>query len=160
MNLDSAKKLINVKSKREKMRKTYLFIAKMFITVIFSFFISASSASLEVYAQTSDNYTILNIKNEISDGKDKEVTMLFEGERRKIAQLTLRNEMRLESHSVEEPFILQCIAGKGELIIGEGETAESIELLPGTYITVEANVLHDVVSQPAVSILLIKFPEE
>ena len=142
------------------MKKPYLFIAKLFVTVVFSLFISVSSASLEVYAQTSDNYTILNIENEIGGGKDKEVTMLFEGERRKIAQLTLRNEMRLESHSVAEPFILQCIVGKGELIIGEGETAESIELLPGTYITVEANVLHDVVSQPAISILLIRFPEE
>ena len=142
------------------MKKPYLFIAKLFVTVIYSLFISVSSASLEVYAQTSDNYTILNIENEIGDGKDKEVIMLFEGERRKIVQLTLRNEMRLESHSVKEPFILQCIAGKGELIIGEGETAESIELLPGTYVTVEANILHDVVSQPAISILLIRFPEK
>ena len=142
------------------MRKLYLFITKLFITVIFSFFISASSATLEVYAQTGDNYTILNFENEIGDGKDKEVKMLFEGERRKIAQLTLRNETRLESHSVEEPFILQCIAGKGELIIDDGETAESIELLPGTYITVEANVVHDVVSQPAISILLIRLLKE
>jgi quercetin dioxygenase-like cupin family protein len=142
------------------MRKPYFFIAKLFVIVIFLLFICVSSASLEVYAQTSDNYTILNIKNEIGDGKDKEVIMLFEGERRKIAQLTLRNSMRLESHSVKEPFILQCIAGKGELIIGEGETAESIELLPGTHITVEANVLHDVVSQPAISILLIKLLKE
>ncbi|MGB5287654.1 MAG: hypothetical protein WBN42_04140 [Ignavibacteriaceae bacterium] len=107
-----------------------------------------------------ESYKVIDVKNEISDGKEKEVKILFEGERRKIAQLTLRNEKRLEAHSVEEPFILQCIAGKGELIIGEGETAESIELLPGTYITVEANVLHDVVSQPAISRLLIRFPEE
>jgi len=142
------------------MKKLYLFITKLFITVIFSFFISASSATLEVYAQTGDNYTILNFENEIGEGKDKEVKMLFKGERRKIAQLTLRNETRLESHSVEEPFILQCIAGKGELIIGEGGTAESIELLPGTYITVEANVIHDVVSQPAISILLIRLLKE
>ena len=142
------------------MRKLYLFITKLFITVIFSFFIGASSATLEVYAQTGDNYTILNFENEIGDGKDKEVKMLFEGKRRKIAQLTLRNETRLESHSVEEPFILQCLAGKGELIIGDGETAESIELLPGTYITVEANVIHDVVSQPAISILLIRLLKE
>ena len=142
------------------MKKLYLFITKLFITVIFSFFISASSETLEVYAQTGDNYTILNFENEIGEGKDKEVKMLFKGERRKIAQLTLRNETRLESHSVEEPFILQCIAGKGELIIGEGETAESIELLPGTYITVEANVIHDVVSQPAISILLIRLLKE
>ncbi len=139
------------------MRKPHLFITKLFITAVFSFFISVS---LKVYAQANDNFTILNIENEIGDGKDKEVKMLFEGERRKIAQLTLRNGQRLESHSVEEPFILQCVTGKGELIIGDGETAESIELMPGTFVTVEANVLHDVVSQPAISILLIRFLKE
>ena len=142
------------------MRKPYLLITKMFITVISAFVISASSVTIEVYAQTKDNYTILNFETEIGDGEDKEVKMLFKGERRKIVQLTLRNEMRLEQHSVEEPFILQCLAGKGELIIGDGETAESIELLPGTFVTVEANVMHDVVSQPAISILLIRFPKE
>ena len=142
------------------MRKPYLFITKIFITVIAAFVISASSVTIEVYAQAKDNYTILNFENEIGDGIDKEVKILFKGERRKIVQLTLRNETRLEQHSVKEPFILQCIAGKGELIIGEGETAESIELLPGTFVTVEATVMHDVVSQPAISILLIGLPKE
>jgi len=137
------------------MRNPYLFII-----AFFSFFIIAGSATVEVYSQTKDDYTILNYETEIGDGKDKEVKMLFKGDRRKIVQLTLRNEMRLEQHSVKEPFILQCIAGKGELIIGDGETAESIELLPGTLVTVEANVLHDVVSQPAISILLIRLPKE
>ena len=142
------------------MRKQNLFITKMFITIITAFVIGASSVTIEVYAQTADSYIILKIENKIGDGKDKEVNMLFKGERRKIVQLTLRNETRLEQHSVKEPFILQCIAGKGELIIGDGETAESIELLPGTFVTVEANVLHDVVSEPAISILLIRLPKE
>jgi len=142
------------------MRKQNLFITKMFFTIITVLVIGANSATVEVYAQTNDNYTILNFENKIGDGKDKEVNMLFKGERRKIVQLTLRNETRLEQHSVKEPFILQCIAGKGELIIGDGETAESIELLPGAFVTVEANVLHDVISQPAISILLIRLPKE
>ena len=142
------------------MRKPYLLITKMFITVISAFVISASSVTIEVYAQTKDNYTILNFDTEIGDGEDKEVKILFEGERRKIAQLTLRNETPLGPHSVKEPFILQCIAGKGELIIGDGENAESIELLPGTFVTVEANVMHDVVSQPAILIILIRLPKE
>ena len=142
------------------MIKQNLFIPRLFITAFFSFLIVAGSAIVEVYAQTKDSYTILIFENEIGEGKDKEVKILFEGERRKIVQLTLRNETRLEQHSVKEPFILQCTAGKGELIIGDGETAESIELLPGTFVTVEANVLHDVVSQPAISILLIRLPKE
>ncbi len=135
------------------------------VTEIFSFVMAPLLLSLvltinQSNAQTNNDFKVLEIQTEIGEGKDKEIKVLFEGELRKIVQLTLRNETSLQSHSVEEPFILQCLAGNGELIIGDGETAESIELLPGTYVTVEANVIHDVVSQPAISILLIRFPTE
>lgn len=142
------------------MNNSVLNLSQIFLIVLIGLISSVLIATNKGNAQTMESYKVIDVTNEISDGKEKEVNLLFEGERRKIVQLTLRNEMRLESHSVAEPFILQCIAGKGELIIGEGETADSIELLPGTYVTVEANVLHDVVSQPAISILLIRFPEE
>jgi quercetin dioxygenase-like cupin family protein len=142
------------------MNNSQLKLSRIFLFALIGFISSVIIVTNKGNAQTMESYKVIDVTNEIADGKEKEVKMLFEGERRKIAQITLRNEMRLESHSFAEPFILQCIAGKGELIIGEGETAESNELLPGTYITVEANVLHDVVSQPAISILLIRFPEE
>ena len=135
-------------------------LERIFSSAVLLLFLSLILTINQSNAQINNDFKVLEIQTEIGEGKDKEVKVLFEGELRKIVQLTLRNETSLQSHSVEEPFILQCIAGKGELIIGEGETAESIELLPGTYITVEANVLHDVVSQPAVSILLIRFPEK
>ena len=135
------------------------------VTEIFSYVLAPLLLSLvltinQSNAQTNNDFKVLEIQTEIGKGKDKEVKVLFEGELRKIVQLTLRNETSLQSHSVEEPFILQCITGKGELIVGSGETAESIELLPGTYVTVEANVIHDVVSYQAISILLIRFPKE
>lgn len=108
-------------------------------------------------AQSKEDYKILDLKTEIGEGKDQEVKILFEGERRKIAQLTLRNGKRLESHSVEEPIVIQCIAGSGEVLIQNDEAEKTIELLPGKTLTIEGRVLHDVIARPEVSILLIRF---
>ncbi len=108
-------------------------------------------------AQSKEDYKILDLKTEIGEGKDQEVKILFEGERRKIAQLTLRNGKRLESHSVEEPIVIQCIAGSGEVLIQNDEAEKTIELLPGKILTIEGRVLHDVIARPEVSILLIRF---
>ncbi|HRP91928.1 MAG TPA: hypothetical protein PLH53_03470 [Ignavibacteriaceae bacterium] len=111
-------------------------------------------------AQTNTDFKVLDIQTEIGEGKDKEAKVLFDGERRKIAQLTLRNEMSLKPHSVEEPITVQCFAGSGDLIIGEGENSELIKLQPGVFVTIDANVLHDIIGKPSVSIVLIRFLEE
>lgn len=111
-------------------------------------------------AQTNTDFKVLDIQTEIGEGKDKEAKVLFDGERRKIAQLTLRNEMSLKPHSVEEPITVQCVAGSGDLIIGEGENSELIKLQPGVFVTIDANVLHDSIGKPSVSIVLIRFLEE
>lgn len=113
--------------------------------------------STDSKAQSKEDYKILDLKTEIGEGKDQEVKILFEGERRKIAQLTLRNGKRLESHSVEEPIVIQCIAGSGEVLIQNDEAEKTIELLPGKILTIEGRVLHDVIARPEVSILLIRF---
>jgi len=142
------------------LKPNYNVLEKIFLSVVTLLFLSVILTINQSNAQTTNDFKVLEIQTEIGEGKDKEVKVLFEGERRKIAQLTLRNEQRLESHSVEEPFILQCLSGNGELVIGDGENAKSIGLSPGNYVTVEANVIHDVVSQPAISILLIRFLKE
>jgi quercetin dioxygenase-like cupin family protein len=129
----------------------YFFFAA--ISFLVAFFISTD----EINAQTKDVYQVLKINTELNEGKSKEVKPLFEGERRKIVQLTLRNEMRLDFHSVAEPITIECIAGEGELIIEAGDKTDKIELNPGTYITLESNVMHDVVGKPSVSIILTRF---
>lgn len=142
------------------MGKNQNVVMKKFLLVMALFFVSPVLTINQSTAQTNTDYKVLNIQTEIGEGKDKEATVLFEGERRKIAQLTLRNGMSLKSHSAEEPITVQCVSGEGELIIGEGENSESIKLHPGVFVTIEANVLHDVISQPSISILLIRFLEE
>jgi len=112
-----------------------------------------------IKAQTKRPYKVIEVTNEIADGKEKEVNLLFEGERRKIVQLTLRNGKNLEGHSAKEPIVIQCVAGEGELIINNAEDSNTIKLLPGTFVTVESNVIHDVIGKPSVSIVLIRFLE-
>ncbi|MBE0550799.1 MAG: hypothetical protein IH619_00265, partial [Ignavibacterium sp.] len=91
-----------------KNRKVLFILLLSFLTVMFF-------NPSEMVAQTNGAYTEIKIQDKIGDGKEKEVNLLFEGERRKIAQLTLRNGRKLESHSVEEPITIQCAAGNGEV---------------------------------------------
>ena len=42
----------------------------------------------------------------------------------------------------------------------DGDKTESIELKPGTFVTIESNVMHDVIAKPFASIVLIRFLEK
>lgn len=102
--------------------------------------------------------TTLDLKTAMSEGKDKQVDVLFEGPRRKIVQITLRNDGVLESHKAVEPITIQCVTGKGTLTVGEEK--KSLELVPGVLVTIEPNTVHEIRGTPAVSILLSKFAEK
>lgn len=104
------------------------------------------------------NMQKLNLQTEIADGKDKEVTPLFDGERRKIVQITLRNKAVLDAHKAAEPITIQCIAGEGELTVGHEK--EEVELKKGVLITIDPNVVHEIRATPKVSILLTKFKDK
>lgn len=139
-----------MKKVKQNLLKTISFIA-------ISFFFAAALFLNDINAQTKEHYKVLDIKNEIDSGKDKEIKMLFEGERRKIVQLTLRNEMNLKWHSVPEPITIQCIAGEGEMLIKSEVQTDTLKLLPGTLITLDPLIDHDIIGKPSVSIILIRF---
>ncbi|MBM3796354.1 MAG: hypothetical protein FJW31_20355 [Acidobacteria bacterium] len=71
--------------------------------------------------------------------------LLFEGPRRKLIEIALRNGAVLASHSVPVPITIQCLAGEGAL--HDGEPRESIALAPGVFVTMESSIVHD--SAPA-----------
>jgi len=100
----------------------------------------------------------LNLRTEIGEGKDTEVTLLFDGARRKIMQIILRRNHVLKAHQAAEPITIQCIAGAGDLF--DVSKNEIYKLSPGVLITVEAKVVHEVRALPEVSILLIRFKED
>ena len=90
---------------------------KVFFPMLIVLLLAINLLTNNTIAQTKNSYKVIEVKNQITEGKDKEVNMLFEGERRKIAQLTLRNEANLRWHSVAEPITIHCIVGEGELLI-------------------------------------------
>ena len=99
---------------------------------------------------------IIKLSTNIPEGEDKEVKILFDGRRRKLVQITLRNSTVLSKHKAPDPITVQCIAGSGTFYIGE-KNEEKAELTPGTIITLEENVIHEIKAEPAVSLLLTRF---
>ena len=97
--------------------------------------------------------TILPLKTVLEPGPDKQVDSLFNGPRRRIVQITLRNGAKLERHVASVPITIQCLSGSGIFGI-EGRESP---LTPGVFVTLEANVPHEVTAEPAVSILLTQF---
>ncbi len=99
-----------------------------------------------------------NLQTESGQGKDTEISLLFDGTRRKIMQITLRREAILKSHKVAESVTIQCVAGAGDLL--DVTRNETYKLSPGVLITVEPEVVHEVRALPEMSILLTKFKED
>ena len=101
---------------------------------------------------------ILPLRTELGAGEDKQVVLLFNGSRRKLVQFTLRNKAILDGHKSSVPITIHCIAGSATLKFGD--TGESIELMPGTLVTLEPNTLHEIKSNPAVSVLVTHFTDQ
>ena len=108
--------------------------------------------------QQEQKMKVLKLQTTIEAGKDKQVETLFEGPRRKLVQITLRNQSTLDAHTAPEPITIQCIAGKGTIRVGN--PGEIVELMPGVLLTIEPNVLHEIKAQPAVSFLLTRFTDK
>lgn len=112
-------------------------------------------SSTMIFAQLKDSdYKVINYSKTIEDGKPLSKKMLDKGDKRIIAEVTLRDGKGLGVHTEETPFMVYGIAGKGELILGDNE--KSIPIEPGVLVTVETGVAHDVIATPNLSILVFK----
>lgn len=112
------------------------------------------SATLQMAQIKDSDYNIINYSKTIDDGTDLSKRVLDNGEKRIIAELTLRNGKATGAHTEDIPFMVYGIAGTGELILGDNEKVISIE--PGVLVTVESGIAHNVVAKPSLSILVIK----
>ncbi len=61
-------------------------------------------------------------------------------------------------HTEKNAFWVLATAGKGKLIMGENK--ETVDLKPGILVTVKPGIPHDVIADPALSILVVKFLDE
>lgn len=97
--------------------------------------------------------------NVISAGeKSKEVKEIFNGARRRIVEVQLRGGEILAKHKAAEPITVLCLAGAGTFRAG-ADLSDEQRLEPGTLITLEAAVEHEVVPEPEIKLLVTKFKE-
>ena len=93
------------------------------------------------------------------DVAKKEVKKIFDGTRRQIISVTLRNREILPKHKAREPITVFCLAGAG--IFRAGENLEDGQhLTAGTLITLDAEIEHEVIAAPEVHILVTKFKDK
>ncbi len=120
--------------------------------IVFGIILISSTMS---FAQLKDSdYKIINYAKTIEDGKPVSKKMLDKGERRIIAEVTLRDGKALGVHTEDTPFMVYGIAGEGILVLGDNE--KSIPITPGVLVTVETGVAHDVIAKQNLSILVFK----
>jgi quercetin dioxygenase-like cupin family protein len=100
---------------------------------------------------------VLALQSTIEPGADEQVVPLFTGPRRALVQITLRNGATLEAHKAAVPITIHCVAGSGTLTVSG--PAAAVPLKPGVLVTLEPDVVHEVVAAPSVSILLTRFTD-
>jgi len=107
-------------------------------------------------AQISDSdYEILSYTATINDGKALEKNLLFKSEENIIANVTLRDGKAMGVHTEKNAFWVLGAAGRGKLVLGDND--KTIELKPGAMVLVKAGIPHDVIAEPELSILIVKF---
>lgn len=91
---------------------------------------------------------------EISEsGKSKEVKEIFNGERRRLVAVKLRDGASLAKHKAAEPITIMCLAGKGLFRAGV-DLSDECEFRTGTLVTLAGGVEHEVVAHPALDLLV------
>lgn len=98
--------------------------------------------------------------NRVPEGeKNRELAEIYNGARRNIIEIILRNGETLPKHKAFEPITVLCVAGNGKFLAGKNLEEEQ-KLTAGTFLTLRAEVEHAVVAEPEVCILVTKFKNE
>jgi quercetin dioxygenase-like cupin family protein len=91
-----------------------------------------------------------------AEDSDKVVTKLFEGERRRLLSIRLRNGAILPKHKAPEPITVLCLDGEGTFYAGD-ELEESQKMKRGTLVTLAANVEHEARAENELHVLVTRF---
>jgi len=87
---------------------------------------------------------------------DKTVTKVFEGERRRLISIRLRNNAVLPKHKAPEPITVLCLDGEGTFYAGK-DLEESQKMKRGTLVTLAADVEHEARAEPELHLLVTRF---
>jgi quercetin dioxygenase-like cupin family protein len=100
----------------------------------------------------------LDLGDTAATAKPKEVKELFNGARRRLLEIKLRDGEVLAKHQAAEPITVLCLAGSGVFRAGE-DLSDEQTLVAGTLVTLEGGVAHEVEATPALDLLVTKFKE-
>lgn len=98
----------------------------------------------------------LDLDTTIDLPKDIEVNEIFKGAFRRIVEVRLQSNAVLSRHKADVPITVFCVSGMGRFNAGS-ELEDSQDLRPGTMITLEADVEHEVTADPAIHLIVTKF---
>ena len=93
-----------------------------------------------------------------SFGTVPKLTPLYDGVGRRMVVVELVNGDVLSKHKANEPISVLCIAGTGVFRAGE-DLEDSQALAPGTLITLDAGIPHEVTADDWLRLLLTKFKQ-
>ena len=105
------------------------------------------------YIELLENF---NLNKIAASEKSKVVKKVFDGTRRQIISVELHDSEKLSKHKANEPITVFCLAGNGTFRAGE-DLEDEQKLVAGTLLTLEAEVEHEVVAEPDIHILVMKF---
>ena len=95
----------------------------------------------------------------IGGERSKDVKEIFNGARRRMLLVNLRNNEVLSKHKASEPIAVFCLAGAGMFLAGR-DLEDRQKLVAGTLITLESGIEHEVAAEPEISLLVTKFKAE
>ncbi len=101
----------------------------------------------------------IELGGEITSEKNIAAKQLYKGSRRQIMEIKLLNNSVLSKHKAAEPITVFCLAGNGKLFAGDDLQDEQL-LEKGTFITLDADILHEISADPDLHILVSKFKQD
>ena len=88
--------------------------------------------------------------------KDVAASELINDENRRVLAISIRGGSALKRHRAAEPITVLCTAGEGTFRAG-AELEEAIEIGPGTLLTLDPEIDHEVEAATDVRIIVTRF---
>lgn len=95
---------------------------------------------------------------QVTSVKEKEVREVYNGARRRMVEVKLRENAVLTRHKASEPITVLCLSGKGVFTAG-ADLEDSLDLSAGVLLTLEGGIEHEVRAAPEIHLLVTKFKD-
>ncbi len=93
---------------------------------------------------------------ELTGDKDIDARKVLDSEFGQMLEVTIRHPMNLKKHKANVPITVLCIAGEAVFCAGD-DLEDCQKLTPGTLISLDANIPHEVNTTSYARVLVTKF---